>query len=114
MPLMMNRGIPREGKLYRPSDPDPLVCKDNSERITDYAKWLCTQAPLLVVSKVKLEAVDVQFFVDRIEHDPSAMIPWGSRCWCKTWKVDKESIQNCGIAEEIGRLLMSEGPKEER
>lgn len=113
MSSIMSHGSQREGKLYRPSDPLPLVCKDNSEHIAEYAKWVCTQAPLRLVSNVKLEAVDVQFSLERIEHDPSVMLPRGGRCWCKTWKVDKESIENCGIAEEIRKHLMSEDPKEE-
>ncbi|OBT69702.1 hypothetical protein VE03_00819 [Pseudogymnoascus sp. 23342-1-I1] len=102
-----------QGKLYRPSDPDPLVCKDNSEQIAELAKWVCTQAPLRVVSRVKLDAVDVKFSVENIEHGPLISLRGGDRCWCKTWSVDKESMESCGIAEEIRRRLMSEDPKEE-
>jgi hypothetical protein len=101
-------GRQRFGRLYRPRDAETLVCKDNSDQIADFSEWVCTQtAPLRFFSKVKLEAVDVQLSVENIEHDPSVECHRREdRCWCLSRKVDKESIESCGIAEEIKRRLM--------
>lgn len=105
-------GFQRHPKLYRPRGEPALVCKDNSEQIADFAKWVCTQAPLRVISKVKLDAVGVQFTVEKIEHDDLVTLRGNDRCWCKSWAVDKESIESCGIAVEIKRRLMSGDPEE--
>lgn len=105
----------RFGDRRRGRDAPALVCRDNSEQIADCVKWVCTQAPLRVVSQVKLDSVDVQFSVEKIMHDPLVVFRSNGedRCWCTSRMVDKESIDNCGIAEEIERRLMREDTEEE-
>ncbi|KFX96673.1 hypothetical protein V490_03204 [Pseudogymnoascus sp. VKM F-3557] len=108
-------GRQRYGRLYRPRDAETLVCKDNSDQIAEFAEWVCTQtAPLRVFSKVKLEAVGVEFSVENIEHDPSiGFRRQVDRCWCLSRKVDKQSIESCGVAEDIKRRLMGGNPEAE-
>jgi hypothetical protein len=103
------------GRWYWPRDAETLVCKDNSDQVAEFAEWVCMQTtPLRVFSKVKLEAVDVELSVEDIEHDPSIGFRHRvDKCWCLSRKVDKESIESCGIAEEIKRRLMGGNPEAE-
>ncbi|KFY08081.1 hypothetical protein V492_06547 [Pseudogymnoascus sp. VKM F-4246] len=101
-----------------PKSANVLVCKDNREQIAGFSKWLCAQVPLRVFSKVRLHAVDVQFSLEEIESNPSfhgrGYLGLDYRgCWCDNSMVDKESIESCGIAEEIKRLLMNGDSEEE-
>ncbi|KFY41328.1 hypothetical protein V494_03066 [Pseudogymnoascus sp. VKM F-4513 (FW-928)] len=95
-----------------------LVCKDNYEQIAGFSKWLCTQVPLQVFSRVRLDAVGVQFSLGEIKSNPSfhgrgyCGLDY-SGCWSDNSMVDKESIESCGIAEEIKRLLMDGESEEE-
>ncbi|OBT56280.1 hypothetical protein VE04_02504 [Pseudogymnoascus sp. 24MN13] len=114
-PQRFRTGGQHFGKLGQLMDSDSLVCKDNSGKIADFAKWICTQVPLRVFSKLKLDAVDVQFNVERIERSPLVTHEYqrgNDKCWCDSHKVDKESIESCGFAEELKRRLMN-GDSEE-
>ncbi|KFZ17386.1 hypothetical protein V501_01752 [Pseudogymnoascus sp. VKM F-4519 (FW-2642)] len=109
-PQRFRTGGQHFGKLGQLMGLDALVCKDSSEKIADFAKWVCTQVPLRVFSKVKLDAVDVQFNVERIERSPLVIHEYqrgNDKCWCDNHKVDKGSIESCGFAEELKRRLMS-------
>lgn len=95
-----------------------LACKDNYEQIAGFSKWLCTQVPLRIFSRVRLDAVDVQFSLGEIKSNPSfhrrgyCGLDY-SGCWSDNSMVDKESIESCGIAEEIKRRLMDGDSEEE-
>lgn len=105
-------GARRYGKLIRPRDAPGLVCKDGSSLVEKFAMWFCGKAPLRAVSGTKLETVDVQLLVENIEHDPEVECRrQEDRCWCRSRTVDKESIESCGIGEEIKRRLMNGGPE---
>jgi hypothetical protein len=101
-------GRARKGLLYRPRNPSALVCVDGSDRIEDFVKELCGQRPLRAFQGMKWEAVDLRFCTERIEHDPGNECPH-PRDWCIGRRMDEDSLQRSGIAQEIKKRLMSGG-----
>ncbi|KAE9374061.1 hypothetical protein N431DRAFT_543529 [Stipitochalara longipes BDJ] len=102
-------GRPKKGQLYRPKNPDPLVCVDDRLAIEEFVEEYCGLWPLRIFAGRKMKAIFVHFCTEEIVHDPSNQCPHPSdKCWCRGRSIDRESLQVSGIAKDIQKRMLGE------
>lgn len=100
-------GRPKQGQLYRPKNPSPLICVDYEGKIEDLVKDFCEQRPISYFKGRKLQCVTVAFYMEKVEHDRSNTCPHvRDKCWCIGRSIDEESLAAMGIAKKIRSTLM--------